>query len=50
MNIYVYMIIINTVILGTISWLGWLVYNGASQWLIAVMVALLGFIAFPDRG
>lgn len=47
MNIYVYMIITNTVILSTISWLGWLVYNGASQWLIGVMFALLGFIAFP---
>lgn len=47
MNSYVYMIITNTVILGTISWLGWLVYNGASQWLIGVMVALLSFITFP---
>lgn len=49
MNIYVYMIITNTVILGTISWLGWLVYNGASLWFIAVMVALLGFIAYPEK-
>lgn len=49
MNIYVYMIITNIVILGTISWLGWLVYNGASLWFIAVMVALLGFIAYPEK-
>lgn len=49
MNIYVYMIITNTVILGTISWLGWLVYNGASLWFVAVMVALLGFIAYPEK-
>lgn len=49
MNIYVYMIITNTVILGAISWLGWLVYNGASLWFIAVMFALLGFIAYPEK-
>ena len=46
MNIYVYIIITNIMLLGAISWLGWLVYNGASQWLIGVMFALLGFIAF----
>ena len=49
MNIYVYMIITNTVILGTISWLGWLVYNGASLWFIAVMFVLLCFIAYPEK-
>ena len=49
MNSYGYMIITNIVILGAISWLGWLVYNGASQWLIGLMFALLGFIAFPEK-
>lgn len=47
MNIYVYIIITNIMLLGAISWLGWLVYNGASQWLIGVMFALLGFITYP---
>lgn len=49
MNIYVYMIITNTVILGTISWLGWLVYNGASLWFIAVMFVLLCCIVYPEE-
>lgn len=49
MNIYVYIIITNIMLLGAISWLGWLVYNGASQWLIGVMFALLFFIIYPKN-
>ena len=50
MNIYVYMIITNTVILGAISWLSWLVYNGGNDLLIIPMVVLpMLFRIVPEK-
>jgi len=46
---YIFCLAVNLASFACIVWLGWLVWRGASAWLIAVMAIMAIFIIIPGK-